>query len=70
MPDFPAPPEPPKYATHIEGRYPKFKMHRTLAHARAAIKIRQHDRQYYRTPAMTIYEFKNGQWEPVEEFNA
>ncbi len=60
------------YMSVVEGRHPKQKVHKTLAHAKAAfdtpklnpdVTSPEHPRWTQRTHGWgTLYEFKDGQW--------
>lgn len=61
-PKPPAAPNLPPYATHVEGRKPKFKTHTTLAHAHGAVVTHHPPNDVY------VYELGPDGWKVIEEF--
>lgn len=60
------------FATYILDRLPKFKIHRTIGHARSAIsqRVRYRDGQMTITADCALYQRNNaaGTWDPVHTF--
>jgi hypothetical protein len=57
---FPPIPEVPRWATYIENRNPKFKIHKTKGHAVLALGCNPYDGR--KTRAGVLYEVVEGEW--------